>query len=158
MARLSPHLNLTRKKKTLHARELRDRTDIQEKRRSFRRKVRRLEPIRLVFLGRDGDHHHDDLRPRLGVAGASKPSARFPTSWATFTVIAALELDGVHAPLVFPGATETAAFQTYVEQALVPELQIFDSCASFFDVTPLVIGRGSYRSHNPGATSPEQYP
>jgi hypothetical protein len=30
--------------------------------------------------------------------------------------------------------------------------QIFDSCASFFDVTPLVIGRGSYRSHNPGAT------
>jgi putative transposase len=28
----------------------------------------------------------------------------------------------------------------------------FDSCALVFDVTPLVMGRGSYRSHNPGAT------
>src|SRR4051812_27849310 len=27
----------------------------------------------------------------------------------------------------------------------------FDSCALVFDVTPLVMGRGSYRSHNPGA-------
>jgi hypothetical protein len=29
---------------------------------------------------------------------------------------------------------------------------LFDSCASVFDVTPLVMGRGSYRSHYPGAT------
>jgi hypothetical protein len=29
---------------------------------------------------------------------------------------------------------------------------IFDSCASVFDVTPLAMGRGSYRSDNPGAT------
>jgi hypothetical protein len=28
----------------------------------------------------------------------------------------------VRAPLAFPGATDTAAFQTDVEQALVPEL------------------------------------
>jgi hypothetical protein len=41
-------LKLTRKKKTLHARE-RDRPDVQEKRRSFRRKVRRLAPKRLVL-------------------------------------------------------------------------------------------------------------
>jgi transposase len=37
-------------------------------------------------------------------------------------VITALGLDGVRAPLAFPGSTDTAAFQTYVEQALVPEL------------------------------------
>ena len=29
---------------------------------------------------------------------------------------------------------------------------LFDSCASVFDVTPLVMGRGSYRSPKPGAT------
>ena len=37
-------------------------------------------------------------------------------------MIAALGLDGVRAPLAFPGATDTAAFQTYVDQVLVPEL------------------------------------
>ena len=37
-------------------------------------------------------------------------------------MIAALGLDGVRAPLAFPGSTDTAAFQTYVEQVLVPEL------------------------------------
>lgn len=45
-----------------------------------------------------------------------------PASWETLTVIAALGLDGVRAPLAFPGATDTAAFLTYVEEVLVPEL------------------------------------
>ena len=34
----------------------------------------------------------------------------------------------------------------------------FDSCALVFDVTPLVMGRGSYRSHNPGATPLPEHP
>ena len=41
-------------------------------------------------------------------------------------MIAALGLEGVRAPLVFPGATDTAAFQTYVEQVLVPALHAGD--------------------------------
>ena len=45
-----------------------------------------------------------------------------PASWETVTVIAALGLDGVRAPLVFPGSTDTAVFQAYVDQVLVPEL------------------------------------
>jgi hypothetical protein len=45
-----------------------------------------------------------------------------PASWETVTVIAALGRDGVRDPRAFPGATATAAFQTSVEQALVPEL------------------------------------
>ena len=39
------------------------------------------------------------------------------------TVIAAWGVDGVRAPLAFPGATDTTALQTYVEQVLVPELR-----------------------------------
>ena len=46
-----------------------------------------------------------------------------PTTWGSTTVIAALGLDGVRAPLVFPGATDTQAFQTYVDEVLAPELR-----------------------------------
>jgi len=43
--------------------------------------------------------------------------------WRTTTLIAALRCDGVMAPLVFTGATDEVAFQSYVEQVLVPELR-----------------------------------
>src|SRR5205823_8868780 len=49
-----------------------------------------------------------------------------PASWESVTVIAALGLDGVRAPLAFPGATDTAAFESYLEQVLVPELHAGD--------------------------------
>ena len=44
---------LTRKKKSLYASQ-RDRPDVQKKRRSFRRKVRKIEPKRLVFVDETG--------------------------------------------------------------------------------------------------------
>jgi hypothetical protein len=55
-----------------------------------------------------------------------------PGSWGTTTVIAPLGLEGVRAPFVFPGATDTQAFRTYVEEVLAPELRpgdvvIFDN-------------------------------
>jgi transposase len=51
------------------------------------------------------------------------------------TVIAALGLDGVRAPLAFPGATDAVAFQTYVNSVLVAELHagdvvVFDNLSS----------------------------
>jgi transposase len=113
-------LGLTRKKKSLHASQ-RDRPDVQEKRRSFRRKVRQIEPETLVFLDETG------ITTAMTPAYARAPRGEravdsAPASWDTVTVIAALGLDGVRAPLAFPGATDTTAFQTYVEQVLVPEL------------------------------------
>ncbi len=44
---------LTRKKKSLHAGE-RGRPDVRKKRRSFRRKIKRIEPKRLVFVDETG--------------------------------------------------------------------------------------------------------
>ena len=44
---------LTRKKKSLYASQ-RDRPDVQKKRRSFRRKARKIEPKRLVFVDETG--------------------------------------------------------------------------------------------------------
>jgi transposase len=111
---------LTRKKKSLHADE-RDRPDVQTKRRSFRRKVKRIEPKRLVVVDETG------VTTAMTSAYAWAPRGEravgsAPGSWETVTVIATLGLDGVRAPLAFPGATDTAAFQSYVDQALVPAL------------------------------------
>jgi transposase len=117
-------LGLTYKEKTLHAAE-RSRADVQEKRRRFRRKVRRIEPKRLVFVDETGVN--TAMTPTYAWAPRGERAlGSVPTSWGTLTVIAALGLDGVRTPLAFPGATDTAAFQTYVEMVLVPELRAGD--------------------------------
>jgi transposase len=51
------------------------------------------------------------------------------------TVTAALGLGGVRAPLVFPGSTNAATFQAYVEGVLVPALHpgdvvVFDNLSA----------------------------
>ena len=61
--------------------------------------------------------------------------ASCPASWESVTVIAAIGLDGVRAPLAFPGSLNAATFQTYVEQVLVPALRpgdvvVFDNLTS----------------------------
>jgi transposase len=113
-------LDLTRKKKTLQASE-RDRPDVQKKRRAFRREVKRIEPERLVFVDETG------VTTAMTPAYAWAPRGEravdsAPASWESVTVIAALRLDGVGAPLALPGSVDTAAFESYVEQVLVPAL------------------------------------
>ena len=99
---------LTRKKKCLHARQ-RDRPEVRKERRSFRNKVRRIEPKHLVFVDETG------VTTAMTPAYARAPRGQraigsAPASWETVTVIAALGRDGVHAPLAFPGSTDTAVF------------------------------------------------
>jgi transposase len=112
--------DLTFKKKSLHASE-QDRPDVKTKRRSFRRKVKKIDPKRLIFVD------------ETGVTTAMTPSRAWaprgeravdsaPGAWESVTVTAGLSLDGVRAPLAFPGSTDTAAFQCYVDQVLVPAL------------------------------------
>ena len=112
---------LTYKKKTLHAGE-RDDPEVQAKRRRYRREVRADRRETAGIRRRDGHQHGDDADPRLGTRG-KRAIGSVPTTWGSTTVIAALGLDGVRAPLVFPGATDTQAFQTYVDQVLAPELR-----------------------------------
>jgi len=113
-------LGLTRKKKSLHDDE-RDRPDVRAKRDQFRQEVGTIAPQRLVFVDETG------VTTTMTPAYARAPRGQrvvdsVPASWETVTVIAALGLDGVRAPVVFPGSTDTAAFQAYVDQVLVPEL------------------------------------
>jgi transposase len=125
--------DLTRKKKTLHADE-RDRPDVQAKRRSFRRKVKKIEPERLVFVDETGVT--TAMTPAYAWAPRGERAyASAPGSWESVTVTAALGLDGVRAPLVFPGSTNAATFQTYVEEVLVPALHegdvvVFDNLSA----------------------------
>jgi len=132
--------DLTRKKKTLHADE-RDRPDVQTKRRSFRGKVKKIEPERLVFVDETG------VTTAMTPAYAWAPRGEraygsAPGSWESVTLTAALGLDGVRAPLVFPGATNAATFQTYVEGVLVPALNegdvvVFDNLSAH--LSPVVV-------------------
>ena len=124
---------LTRKKKSLHASE-RDRPDVQKKRRSFRRKVNKIEPKRLVFVDETGVTTAMTPDYAWAPRGARVVDSA-PASWETVTVIAALGLDGVRAPLVFQGSTNAPTFQAYVEEVLVPSLHegdvvVFDNLSA----------------------------
>ena len=121
---------LTFKKKSLHASE-QDRPDVRTKRRSFRRKVKPIESQRLVFVDETGVT--TAMTPTYAWAPRGERAVdSAPASWESVTVIAALGLDGVRAPLALPGSVDTAVFQSYVDHVLVPALHegdvvIFDN-------------------------------
>jgi transposase len=126
-------LGLPRKRKSKHAAE-RDTPEVRTKRRSFRRAVKPIEPGRLVFVDETGVT--TAMTPAYGRAPrGERVEASAPASWESVTVIAALGLDGVRAPLALPGSVNAATFQTYVEQVLVPALRprdvvVFDNLTS----------------------------
>jgi transposase len=126
-------LGLTRKKKTLHADE-QGRPDVQKKRRSFRRKVKRIEPERLIFVDETGVT--TAMTPAYAWAPrGERADASAPRSWESVTVIAALGLDGVRAPLMVPGSINAVTFESYIEQVLVPALHegdvvVFDNLSA----------------------------
>jgi transposase len=126
-------LGLPLKKKSKHASE-RDTPEVQRKRRSFRRRVVPIEPRRLVFVDETGVT--TAMTPAYGRAPrGERVEASAPASWESVTVIAAMGLDGVRAPLALPGAVNAATFESYVEQVLVPALHrgdvvVFDNLSS----------------------------
>jgi transposase len=117
-------LDITVEKKSPHAAE-RDRPEVQKKRRSFRRKVKPIAPKRLVFVDETGVT--TAMTPAYGRAPrGERVEASAPASWESVTVIAALGLDGVRAPMALPGAVNAATFESYVERTLVPALRAGD--------------------------------
>jgi transposase len=128
-------LGITRKKKSKHADE-RDRPDVQRKRKSFRKKAKTIERKRFVFVDETGVT--TAMTPTYGRAPCGeRVVSSAPASWESVTVIAAVGLDGVRAPLALPGSSNAATFLAYVEQVLVPALRpgdvvVFDNLASHF--------------------------
>src|SRR4051794_7398895 len=126
-------LGLPLKKKSPHASE-RDTPEVQEERREFAEEVEPIEPKRLVFVDETGVT--TAMTPAYGRAPRGEwVEATAPASWESVTVIAAMGLGGVRAPLAFEGAINAATFLMYVEQVLVPALRrgdvvIFDNQSS----------------------------
>ncbi|MBV8555287.1 MAG: IS630 family transposase, partial [Planctomycetaceae bacterium] len=121
LGRALEKLKLTRKKKTLPAQE-RDTPENPAKRQAFRTTVAPLDPHRLVFVDETGTNpamtRTDGRAPR-----GERVVGTVPGQGTTMTLISALRLSGVMAPLTFEGATDTPASQTSVAQVLAPQLQ-----------------------------------
>jgi transposase len=113
-------LKITRKKKVLHAQE-RDTPEGQQKRREFLGQVAGIDPKRLVFVDESSANTSMTRTHGRAPAGERVPGA-VPGRWDSVTLICGLRLSGVTAPVVFPGATDTPAFRSYVEQVLAPAL------------------------------------
>jgi transposase len=126
-------LGLPLKKKSRHASE-RDTPEVKKKRREFRKEIDPIQPRRLVFVDETGVT--TAMTPAYGRAPrGERVEASAPASWESVTVIAAMGLDGVRAPLAFKGSVNAATFESYVEQVLVPALHrgdvvVFDNLTS----------------------------
>jgi transposase len=121
IARTLKRLRITRKKKTLHAQEG-DTSRVQRQRAAFDRKMAQVDVGHLIFVDETGTTTAMTRRYGRAAAGQRvKQSA--PGKWQTLTLIAAMSPTEVMAPFVFSGSTDTLAFQTYVEEVLVPEVR-----------------------------------
>ena len=116
------------KKKTLHDSQ-RDTPRVKRLRRVFNTEIRETVSDLLGHL-----KFIDEFGVHLGLTrlfGRAAPGQRVVEatpgySGAHYTVVAALGLSGISAPWVFEGATSGIAFETYVEQVLVPTLAAGD--------------------------------
>jgi transposase len=121
LCRTLQRLGLSRKKKSLHADE-QDTPAVQAERAAFEERLATVDPAHLVFvdeMGATTAMTRTYGRAPIGerVVGSA------PGKWDNVTLIAGLRSTGVVAPFAFAGATDQEAFQTYVEQVLVPALQ-----------------------------------
>jgi transposase len=121
IARALDKLGLPRKKKVPRAHE-QGRPEVQEKRQEFREALSGVDSHRLVFVDECGAN--TSMTRTYGRAPVGqRVSTDTPGHWDSITLTCAIRLDGVTAVLAFPGATNMAMFENYVEDVLVPELQ-----------------------------------
>ena len=109
-------------KKTAHASE-QERPDILKRREDWFDSQLDLDPQRLIFI--DETWATTNMARRYGRAPkGERLRAGVPHGhWKTTTFVAGLRLTGMIAPMVLDGPINGRAFQAYVDQVLVPELE-----------------------------------
>jgi transposase len=112
---------LPRKKKVPRAAE-QDSPEVREERRGFCEGLAGIDPRRLVFVDECGANTAMTRTHGRAPAG-QRVYTDAPAHWDSITLTSGMRLEGVTATLAFPGATNTGAFETYVEEVLVPELK-----------------------------------
>jgi transposase len=121
ISRALSRLGLPRKKKVPRARE-QDNPEVQEQRRAFCEELAGVDPRRLVFVDECGAN--TAMTRTYGRAPAGqRVSTDTPGHWESITLICGMRLSGALPALAFPGATDTAMFEDYVEEVLAPELK-----------------------------------
>jgi transposase len=90
---------------------------------AWRKRVRLLDPRRLVFVDECGTNIA--LAPLYARAPKGERAfGKAPRNWGkNVTLIAAFSVRGVAATMSFEGATDALAFETYVEHFLAPTLK-----------------------------------
>jgi transposase len=113
---------ITRKKKTGHAAE-QERDDVAVAREEWFESELDLDPEKLVFI--DETSISTNMARRFGRAPCGERCrASVPFGhWKTTTLIAALRVDRVDAPMTIDGALDGRSFLAYVEQVLAPTLR-----------------------------------
>jgi transposase len=114
-------LGITRKKKVLHAEE-RDRPEVQQRRQAFQQRLQTIAPERLHFVDESGATTAMTRTYGRAPCGERVEGA-VPGRWESVTWISEMSLSGVGPALAFPGAADTPAVQTYVDELLIPALQ-----------------------------------
>lgn len=120
VSRALHRLKITRKKKVVHAQQ-QDDPGVQRKRREFREAAAELDPRHLVFVDESGVNTAMTRTYGRSPAG-ERVRGTAPGRWRSITLICGLRSSGATAPMVFEGATDQAAFETYVKQVLAPRL------------------------------------
>jgi transposase len=122
ISRFLRHINLTFKKKVLHAAE-QDRSDVAAAREALRKEQKILDPKQLVFI--DETAATTKMTRLYGRAPQGKRLVdKVPHGhWKTTTFICGLRYDGVTAPFVLDGPMDGPHFLAYVEQILAPTLK-----------------------------------
>jgi transposase len=121
IARALQRHQITRKKKTLHAQEQKS-PRVQAQRKAFQKKLAAVDPDHWVFVDESGANT-GMTRTHGRAPRGERVQATAPGSWRNVTLIAGMRTSGVVAPMALPGAVDRPVFQTYVQEALVPELQ-----------------------------------
>ncbi|WP_205837129.1 IS630 family transposase [Neorhizobium sp. T6_25] len=115
----------TFKKKSAHALE-QDRPDVLKRRRVWFDGQLDLDPEKLIFIDETGlSTKMARLRGRA-IRGERCRAGVPHGHWKTTTFTGALRLTGMTAPFVYDGAMNGNVFLAYVEQVLVPTLQVGD--------------------------------
>jgi transposase len=137
-----------REKKVLRAAE-QDRPDVKAQRDAWQAGQSALDVDRLVFV--DETWASTNMARRYGRApiGERLVDALPHGHWQTTTLVAALRVDGLTAPMVIDGALNGDLFVAYVKQVLVPTLQpgdvvVMDNLSSHkrAEVRALIEGAG----------------
>jgi transposase len=143
-----------------------DRDDLKAERAAWRREFAAIDPARLVFVDESGASTAMDRTHGRAPSGVRVDGPVPHGHWKVTTLTAAVRLDGVppSACLAFDGATDTAAFETYIERCLVPALRPGDivvmdnlACHKTAEVARLIGAAGAEVRYLP-AYSPDLNP